>query len=138
MQVEYYGEIIEEVQSAVEAHIEAEMAGVEFHVMTEDARFDKVREEIRESLWAFNIEFILSHAHDGIEDNTRTREAFKKMQQTLCESSNPIIACIIKDLNAFIEDAVETDGYGHFLSRYDGEETEFDFGGETFFIYRQG
>ena len=39
-------------------------------------------------------------------------------------------------LPAFIEEAVSADGYGHFLSRYDGEENEEEINGITYYIYR--
>jgi hypothetical protein len=54
------------------------------------------------------------------------------MQGELCESANPIIEALIEDMDHFVSDAISSDGRGHFISRYDGEENEE---GE-FYIYR--
>ncbi len=40
------------------------------------------------------------------------------------------------DIDAAAQDAVDTDGRGHFLSGYDGEENDIDINGTTYFIYR--
>ena len=38
----------------------------------------------------------------------------------------------IEDFDDFIDDAVSSDGRGHFISRYDGDENEQD----GYYIYR--
>lgn len=42
----------------------------------------------------------------------------------------------IDDFDTFAMDAIDTDGRGHFLSPYDGEEKEQEVNGKTAFIYR--
>jgi hypothetical protein len=41
------------------------------------------------------------------------------------------------DYRLFFKDAILADGRGHFLSSYDGEETEIKVGKTWFYIYRQ-
>ena len=96
----------------------------EYMVLTDAEAQDKVAEYIKETVWAFTPDFLASHS--GID-----REVFKKLQES-CETANDAIFKLIKDFDHFVNDAVGTDGRGHFLSSYDGEEHEK---GE-FFLYR--
>lgn len=107
-----------------------EYGNQEYLVVDEEEADQAVKENILESLWAFNIEFVLPHTN--IDNNDRVIKALKKMQAELCEDCNEIIKGIITDIEEFIEDAVETDGRGHLLSPYNGEEVEE----EGYFIYR--
>lgn len=111
-----------------------ELLGNEYKVLT-DEEADKAAEEfIEESLWAFNAEFILEHskiAASSYEYNQIVK-AFCKMQETLCESANALVKALIKDIDGFVQDAIETDGRGHFISSWDGEEYEH----ENLYIYR--
>jgi hypothetical protein len=43
---------------------------------------------------------------------------------------------MITDIDEFVEDAIRYDGYGHFLSPYDGEENEIEVDGATYYVYR--
>ena len=103
----------------------------EYLVLTEDEADEKTKEYILDSLWAFNTDFILSHSNIEYASD-RVEKAFQKMQSELCEDANEIVKAIITDLDEFVQDAIEADGRGHFLSGYDGEENEQ---GE-YFIYR--
>lgn len=109
----------------------------EYQVMTDEEADEAARGEILESLWAFRPEFILSHMHDHGPTSVREDEAICKalriMQEELCESATPIIRALIADLDDFVSDAIQADGRGHFISRYDGDEIEL---GE-FYAYRQ-
>jgi len=108
-----------------------EYGNQEYLVCTDEEADQEVKENILDSLWAFNTEFILRHSKiECISD--RTEKAFKKMQMELCESANEIVKAIIEDLDEFVEDAISADGRGHFLSSYDGTENEI----EEFYIYR--
>ena len=40
------------------------------------------------------------------------------------------------DQESFIEDVINSDGRGHTISSYDGEEDEVEYEGETYYIYR--
>lgn len=92
--------------------------------------------EILESLWAFRARFILYHTDFYKNSTDREDEAFvealESLQGKLCESANPIIKALIRNLPAFVQDAIDEDGRGQFISHYDGEEIE---SGE-FFLYR--
>jgi hypothetical protein len=104
--------------------------GGEYLVLTDSEADELAAERIKDSLWAFNTEFISSHTKHGLNDSQIA--AIEEMQDRLCESANSIIEALIVDLDHFISDAVSSDGRGHFISSYDGNENEV---GE-FYIYR--
>jgi hypothetical protein len=110
--------------------------GEEYRILTDDEADAAAREEIENSLWAFNADFILQHSTAYEETTDREDEiiikALQEMQSKLCESAQPIVKALIKDLDEFTADAIDADGRGHFLSYYDGEENEAD----GFYIYR--
>jgi hypothetical protein len=104
--------------------------GNEYMVVTDDEADEKVYEEIENSLWAFNAEFII--------EMTRLKSGVKSlrnMQENSCEDCNDFIRNIIDStcgMDSFVKSAIESDGRGHFISYYDGKENE---NGE-YFIYR--
>lgn len=109
----------------------------EFLVLTDDEADEKAREEIRQSLWAFNPDFILRHTK-AYENTTEYEdeaiiEALGEVQSRICENANELVYALIKDFDEFCEDAISEDGRGHFLSYYDGKEYESD----NFYIYRR-
>lgn len=108
----------------------------QYLVVTEEEREKVIKDDIKGSLWAFNADFILNHTK--IDSNERIVKAFKRVQEELCEDANDIVEALIEDIDEFIEDAIEADGYGHFLARYDGEEIELDVedGEEDLYAYR--
>ena len=108
-----------------------EYGNQEYLVLTNSEADKRTKEQIEESLWAFNTGFILNHSNLS-EWNERTEKAFEKMQEDLCESANEIVKAIITDMDEFVSDAISADGRGHFLAGYDGEENEQD----EYFIYR--
>lgn len=109
----------------------------EFLVLTDDEADEKAREEIRQSLWAFNPEFILKHTK--VYENTTDYEdeaiieALKEVQSRICESANELVYALINDFDEFCEDAIYVDGRGHFLAYYDGSEYESG----DYYIYRR-
>jgi hypothetical protein len=109
----------------------------EYIVLTDTEADQSAKEYILDSLWAFNTDFILNHSKI-MDDNLSDREeetvkkAFERMQSELCESANAIVKAIISDIDEFIQDAIDSDGRGHFINSYDGEENEH---GE-YYIYR--
>lgn len=113
-----------------------EIAGREYLVLTEDEADDRARTEILGSLWAFNQDFILHHTEFYNTSTEAEDDVFcaslEKMQGQLCESANEIVRALIADLDAFVTDAIDADGRGHFISWYDGEEIESG----AYFIYR--
>ena len=102
----------------------------EYLVLTDDEANEKVYEEIENSLWAFNAEFIIEMT--GLNSGVKS---LRTMQEKSCEDCNDFIRAIIDGtcgMDSFVESAIESDGRGHFISYYDGEENEK---GE-YFIYR--
>ena len=100
----------------------------EYLVLTDDEADEKVAEHIKDSVWAFNPSFLSSHS--GID-----QEIFKLLQDK-CESANEAILKLIKDFDEFVQDAIGTDGRGHFLSSYDGYENDHEHDNETYYIYQ--
>ena len=107
----------------------------EFLICDEGGREIEVRDYIREILWAFDTRFILEHSNIKCYTNEVVK-ALQKMQEVLCESANELVYAMIKDFDQFVQDAVEADGYGNFLSAWDGKEHEIVVGGKKFFVYR--
>lgn len=116
-----------------------ECQGEEYLVLTEDEREEAVKEYIKESIWAFNADFILDNSRIEWNNNReydQIEKALKEMQEKLCESANSLILALIEDFDQFVDNAVSADGYGHFLSQYDGEEYEEKINDTWFYIYR--
>ncbi|MED5548984.1 MAG: hypothetical protein VX529_06450 [Pseudomonadota bacterium] len=102
-------------------------------VLTDEEADKACKESIADSLWAFNPSFLASftglpeEAFQAIADNGR------------CESNNEAIRAMIDgtgNFDQFVQEAVSADGRGHFLAGYDGNETEHEFIGRTFYIYQ--
>ena len=125
----------EEVENLCDNTFESE-SGEEYMVLTDDEADIEAGKNIRESLWAFNADFILQHTnfyHFSTEEEDQVFiNSLKTMQNTLCENANSLVYTMIEDLAIFIDDAIETDGRGHFISMYDGEENEQN----GFYIYK--
>jgi len=88
----------------------------DYLVLTDEEADDRVYDEIADSVWAFKPSFLA--AHTGV-----TEEAIEKLQE-MCEGANEALTAMIKNFDAFVEDAVRSDGRGHFLSDYDSNEYE--------------
>lgn len=100
-----------------------EIDGEEYAVAANKEKADTaVREEIEQSLWAFNAEFIIKHT----ELPTEAVQMLKFFQEKKCEDANETFRALIKDMDDFVGKAVEADGRGHFLARYDGNERRLD------------
>jgi hypothetical protein len=105
----------------------------DFLVLTDEEADEKAKEYIKETLWAFNASFIANEIDldeeviQAIHDNGK------------CEGNNDTIYNLIQklgDFDNFVEEAISTDGRGHFMSSYDGNENEETVNDETFYIYR--
>jgi len=106
-----------------------EAFGNEYLVLTDSEADNHVGDYIRNSLWAFNAEFVANECdlHDAVD--------MIRNNQEKCEAGNDAVRALIDGtcgIDSFVEAAVLTDGRGHFLSSYDGNEHEQ---GE-FFIYQ--
>lgn len=100
----------------------------EYLVLTNGEADEKAKEYILDTVWAFNKSFLDGHSEAISEIDDKT---FAVLQER-CESVNKAILAMIDDKDYFVEDAISSDGRGHFLSSYDGEEHEQD----GYYIYR--
>jgi len=101
----------------------------DYLVLTDEEADEAVREDIEEMVWAFTPSFL--SAHTGVDE-----EVFEALADR-CEGNNESFKRMIKDFDAFVEQAVSADGRGHFLAQYDHEENEITFNGITYYIYRR-
>jgi len=99
-------------------------ANESYMILTDEEADQKVEDHIRDTLWAFNSGFLVSHTDVDIT-------VIEKLQ-SLYEDSNEAIFSLIKDFDHFVDDAILSDGRGHFLASYDGAEEEY----LNHFIYR--
>lgn len=106
----------------------------DYLVLTDEEADEKAKEDIKDSLWAFNASFIANQIDldeeviQAIHDNGK------------CESNNDTIYNLINklgDFDNFCSEAISSDGRGHFMSSYDGNENEETVNGTTYYIYRQ-
>lgn len=103
-----------------------EAEGGEYLVLTDDEADRKTGDYIRETIWAFNPEFLACHMPEGVN------EEIIRLAQEKCEGANETLKAMIVDFDHLVDDAIGCDGRGHFLSSYDGEENEEG----DYFIYR--
>lgn len=116
------------------------ITGNEYLILSDLEADDRAGEAIKQSLWAFNPDFILEHTNFNYDDFQYAAliQCIGALQEKLCERANDIIKLLISNLDDFIDDAINADGRGHFLSFYDGVENEI-FDPDTqkyYYIYR--
>lgn len=100
------------------------LGDMEFLVLTDNEADNMAKEYIKETIWAFSSWFLSKH--------TNIDEEIIQHLQDKCEGANePLLRSII-DIDAFIDEAIGLDGRGHFMSTYDGQETELN----DLYIYR--
>jgi hypothetical protein len=107
----------------------------EWIVGTDEEANEACTDYIKQSLWAFNAAFILSHSK--VKFSEKLEKCLKQMQEKLCEDCNDLMEALVQDMDAFVQDAISADGRGHFLSSYDSEEVEVVIDGVYYFAYRQ-
>ena len=105
--------------------------GSEWLVLTDEEADKLTREEIEDSLWAFNPKFIVDHMENkSLSDWERSHcvDAISEIQKRHCEGINPLVRALIADMDDFVYDAIASDGRGCFLARYDDVEVELENG----------
>jgi len=108
---------------------EYEAEGKTFLVLSDEEATKRATEYIKDSLWAFNYGFLCTHS----ETISKIPEkSYTKMAGELCESFNDAVTAMVDDVDYLAEDAIKSDGRGHFLNTYDNEENESD----GLYIYR--
>ena len=90
----------------------------EYLVLTDTEAREKTEAYIKDSLCYFSTDFIYLHSifYGKNEDCT---DVIKAIQD---KEDSSLIEDIIEDMDSFIEDAIISDGMGHFLATYDNEE----------------
>lgn len=92
----------------------------DYAVGTDEQATAACREYIRDSLWAFRPSFISSYTPEGVDEGV-----IKCLIEKKYEDANEAVARLIGDrLGDFIDDAIKSDGRGHFLAGYDGNEID--------------
>lgn len=124
----YINEPDENIEQSKHDESTFEACGCEYLVLTDEEADQKAKEYILDSVWAFNKSFLDSHSEAISELDEKS---FRVIQEA-CEGANKAILCMIDDKDHFVSDAIMSDGRGHFMSSYDGEENEQD----GFYIYR--
>lgn len=105
-------------------------------VLTDEEADERAREEIENSLWAFQTTFLRAHSKILGSMNEAGIKAWDQARETMCEEANDLVRALIDDLDHLVADAIACDGRGHFVSGYDGEENEATYQGRTVYIYR--
>lgn len=105
-----------------------DICGAEYAIGNDEDADEAVTNYIKESVWAFNPDFLCIHMLDG----KLTSGQITALRGDSCEDVNDSFLAMIDDFDAFVEDAVSTDGRGHFLATYDGVEHECG----DYYVYR--
>jgi hypothetical protein len=106
--------------------------GVDYLCGTDDEMNEKATEEIEQSVWAFNSSFLASYCDISYE-------VFDALQPQ-CEGANDAILSLIESkgsIEDFAQEAIDTDGRGHFLNHWDGSEEEIELNGTYYYACRQ-
>ena len=95
------------------------IGGAEYAIARDDEEAESAcKEYIKQSVWAFNASFLASHI------SALETEDVKRLRGDTCESCNDALLKLIDDFDEFVDDAISSDGMGHFLSQYDGNVIE--------------
>ena len=92
-------------------------------------RVKAARRSILENACAFNSNFLQAHMPDINLDDVDLDQIIYKS----CDLANSFVLKLIEDHDHFVDDAITSDGCGHFLAWYDGDEIELS---NDFFAYR--
>jgi hypothetical protein len=92
------------------------IGGAEYAIASdEDEANEACKEYIKETIWAFNADFLSNYI------SSLDAEDIDALRQNKCESMNEALRKLIDDFDLLCDDAISADGLGHFLSSYDGE-----------------
>lgn len=75
---------------------------------------------IKDSVWAFNSDFLQYHI------SALDSEDIDNLRGDRCEDANSTLLKLIDDMDYFVNDAITSDGRGHFINSYDGNEIDYD------------
>lgn len=101
----------------------------EYLILDDEAADELAKKYILDTLWAFNSSFLENYLCDGM----LTADQITALRGDSCESINDAFLAMLGDKKEqFVEDAILSDGRGHFISSYDGNEYEVG----NYFVYR--
>ena len=101
--------------------------GAECLVLTDEEADEAMAEDVRQSLWAFTPSYLAGWLEIP-------EEAVIAIQQQMYEDASPVFEKMLGDeFETFASEAAGTDGRGHFLAGYDGDEIEL---GNDLYAYR--
>ena len=126
------GELLDDVSPASYGKNKFDAAGGEYLVLTPEEAQELALQDCRESVWAFNADFLADYLPPG------GREALEALRSAdLCEDANDAVLALLGDNaeRAFMA-AIACDGLAHSLAHYDGEELSATVDGVTYQIYR--
>ena len=102
--------------------------GDSYFVLTDQEADEYATSEIEDMLWAFNPDFLASY--------TGLHKAVFEALAGGYENSNEAIMALINNagsMDEFVQDCMDADGRGHFVTNYDGEEIELE---NDYYAYR--
>lgn len=105
--------------------------GEEWFAYEKSDVFAAARERVSSDLWAFTPQFLSRMTGLSIG-------VFLALGQ-LCEDSREAVQALVAHtcgIDEFVHEALDVDGYGHFLSTYDGLEVVVTVGKKMFYLYR--
>ena len=88
-------------------------------VLTDGEADTLAREAILRDVWTFSRSFLRVHISSVF---LPTLEAFEPLRERACERANPVLLTMLRDLDAFVADAIRDDGRGRFLAAQDRAE----------------
>lgn len=88
-----------------------------YNIFSDDDAYNACKDIIRENLWSFNPAFLTKHMGGLIGPDDANQIANR-----MYEDASPVFLEMIQDFDAFVDDAIKSDGRGHFLASYDGVE----------------
>ena len=102
-----------------------------YYVCTDEEADDLASGYIKDSLWAFNSDFLAYET--GLPE-----AVFIPLSERFDTDAIYEIVYTTCGIDAFVEAAIAADGRGHFIAQYDHEEHEQVVGDNTYYIYRWG
>lgn len=92
------------------------IGGCEYAIASDEEEANEAcKEYIKETLWAFNADFLSNYI------SSLDAEDIDALRQNKCESMNEALRKLVDDFDLLCDDAISADGLGHFLASYDGE-----------------
>lgn len=105
------------------------LGGNDYLILTDEEADELAKTYILDSVWAFNADFLKYYLCDGM----LTADQITALRGDSCEDINDAFLIMLGDKKEqFVEDAISSDGRGHFISSYDGNEYEVG----NYFVYR--